>query len=383
MATLSEALGLTARNFLCSAVTAPDPFRNWLRNATSSVPGVGTAFSADDDFYDGIGAIACPAPDSTGIADNISVSFPPAGFEPGQCNGVRYRVNWSRITPAGTPVQQTLDSLWGPIEGIERRVLSNGRIQHRIFSRGVWPLAIQPPGTPFTLLDEPPPGSTEVKIDSLVRPDGQPDDCGAPVPQGGPTGTADITYVDNSQTTNNITINISTGDPVADPDGGFSIPFGFAVGNLNLDANFDVSIDELAFNFGGEAGAEACCPTVDVNPEDADEDDPPPPTSDKRLWGIKVLSDVNLAESTATVIGDLDNPDLHLPDLGLVRFAIEFGGQRGWTSGVRLQTVSQFVPVNAPTVAYDYAILRRPGVTYTVREVVVLNTENPLPSPTP
>lgn len=373
MVSLQQALSDRFRDFVCTASQPAAEFAGWLDGAISTVSGLDSAGLPGFDINTEIRGLVCPSPGGASGGAGVGITYPPVTPILGQCDGVVYVGTWLRERADGFQQLAGIPPIFGPLEDIIRDD-SGPTVRARAVCRGAASGSLQPPGTLVTIATF----SSAFEFASVVeinpvRQDGLPDDCGGNSPQQPPTGTAPVTYDDPD------------GNPVVDepwdflpdfpfrlPDGSLIIPFVAVNGNLTINAEFNVSIDEVKFTFGGKGGQDACCP----KPEDEDmaedsEGDPPPPVDETRLWGVKTVVTFDTLPVRQTQIVEPGQPNLYAPDLGAIRFAIEVGGRRAWTADQKIRTVSQFTPVNAPATAYDYSIIPRPGISIQDFPVVV------------
>lgn len=376
MVSLREAVSSSVQNFLCSAATDADPFRNWVENATSTIPGVGPATRAADGVGDAVGALVCPA-NPQPIAQP-PVYPPPAPTITG-CNAVPYRtrVTYTRTLAGNVQTEVFFDnnSYTGPVvqDIITPRPGSGTTLSFDLdveFASGTFRVLTNP----FTDQNT----TAEVVSIEYVRTDGQPDNCPTDPdvpPQLPPTGGDNITYDGPTGPQIDVPITFAPDFPIVLPNGNINIPIIVGFPTFDFGIDFNVSTGDVVFNFGGNDSADNCCPPIDDIGDDDDPEDPEEPVETKRLWGIKVNCTINESMLEATQVSDGNGPTMYWPDIGQVRFAVEVAGKRAWSLPQKLNTISQFVAVNLPAVAYDWDILERPGVSYTVQEVVVTETE--------
>lgn len=372
MATLREAVSDSVRDFMCVATAPAAELIGWLDGAISSVPGVGTVGLPGADISSAVRGLVCPGPGSAGGGGGAGATYPPAGNVPGQCELVPYLFQWEYTNASGTRVSQTLDSLYGPIGDFVLTTNSQGNTNVGIECRGVFGLGTEPPGYVRQLLGNQPQSNIDPQIISLVRRDGGVDDCGPLEPQQPPTGDDVIDYDGPDGTPIiNVPITFSPTFPIVLPSGEVNIPIEVCLESFCLDVVFNLSTGDITFNFGGESGGANCCPPVEEIEDEGNENDPDPPTDNQRIWGVKINAELPPSGGEYTEVNAGTGPSLFWPDLGFVRFAIEYGGLRGWTPKVAIQTLSTFVPVNAPTTAYAFDLYERPGVTLTAQAVIV------------
>lgn len=227
----------------------------------------------------------------------------------------------------------------------------------------------------------------------LSRVDGLPDDCGDPdntVPtpiSPPPRIPVDVPYTDED------------GNPVTIPVTiAFAIPFVFINGQLNapfrveIPIQFSVPIDgtinletgDINFNFGGggTGGGGGCLPKP---PSDFTTPEPPPPpppgteadpvdipSDDTRLKDIIVGAIVTTDPDGggATIVGQTSNPDLYVPRVANLQFAIQIGNSVSWTERVNITSLRQFVPCPWEGGAIDVRITPEPGYLSIVTPVI-------------
>lgn len=363
----------TVRNFACNALDTANGPLQWLNTGTrGGVPGLvwsqgvnraaATALSCDPDRNNG------------GSGGNLTTTGYPnlEGLPPGQCPGVPYQISGIALVrdPNNVVIRELgyLTTDTGPLTRYGVELTTNNVV------------VVDSQGTVIGNLGNLPPGANNVVWQNgypdISRTDGLPNEAcdaaqpGSPLPE----GSGDITYdgPDGNPVTEPFTI---VGGPlITTPTGDLIIPVEFCIVSLCFDVELNLSTGDVAFNFGGSPGGEACCPETeeegDGNPPN--DDDPPPPENNVLLWGIKVNSAIADPQFTGTEKGTGTGPPIFLPDLGWVRFAVKRGGSTGWTSKTVIQSLSQMIQVPGTALAYAYDIFPRPGVTVAVKEVIVL-----------
>lgn len=382
MPTLLESASNAIRRFMCASTIDGQGLVDWIDQSASSIGGGNLSGTPAGRFGLGAGmafrGLVCPAPTGgQSGGGGASVTYPPPGNEPGQCDLEFYNLESQYTRSDGVTINQPSNGLLGPIEGIGQAVQGNGNIRVFILCRGFDINNPLPPGSQFNIATNLTPPVTNLQIISYALADGSPDDCGAPLPQQPPTGTDMIDYDDpdgNPTVDNPITFNPTF--PVVLPTGAIIVPITVNVGGLTFVANFNMGDLTIEFDFSeGAPGGESCCPPTELPPEDENPpESPDPPDSVLRYWGVLVRATVS-STAKVTEVGDGDGKTTYLPDLGWVRFAIQIGGWRGWTEKVEIQTIPQLVAVNAPAVAYDFDVHARPGVTIDSFPVIVQGTD--------
>lgn len=209
---------------------------------------------------------------------------------------------------------------------------------------------------------------------ALERVDGQPDNCGAdgqPVPDEqpvAPSGSGDVTFEDDTGTTVTEPFTFSFGFPFISPGGDVIVPVEICLYDFCVQLCYNVNTGEIQ-TCGSNQPNDPCCPTVDQIDGEPSEDEPPPPESDVRYAGVLVRVTNPTANPRLTRYGN-QGPELIIPKMATVRFAIELGGRRMWTGDQFIKTVPQGVFVNAPAFAYDWDIIFEGNLTGEVTGIV-------------
>lgn len=357
---------------MCAAASAGDPFRDWLARSTSGVPGIGAAAAGADAFGDAAAALVCPSPDggASGGA-GAGATYPPVDDNPlGQCP-TRYNLGLiATFVPFGETelvtreLRDTATQFYdGPLgEPVVRLANSSSyRIGWSNLPTNASVEIFYQPGT-----------FEQIEYSPLPeREDNQPDNCGGSTEQESPTGGDDITYEgpDGTDVTNPITFNPTI--PIVLPGGQLVVPVEACILAICFNLDFNISTGDISFNFGGEPGASNCCPPIEDGERQDDDGDPSPPDSDVRFWGLKVSCTTGGLKYETTEYSDGNGPSFFWPDLGFVRFAFEVGGVRGWSEKIAIQTQNMVIQSPGDAVAYGYDIYERPGVTISVKEIVV------------
>jgi hypothetical protein len=265
------------------------------------------------------------------------------------------------------------------------------------------------------------------------RQDGLPDDCGDPPPEipdppppgwNGPT-TINITYNNNDGIDVTVPIGFVFGYADIDINGQLEIPITLntdVTGNFNFDTNIDGRIEfsnngDINFNFGGRdfdfrpppgwrpddviegpppppgtspepppppgsgpppPGSEPPPPADGVDDEIPPPPDPdvpppdeeiPPPDEYEVIIGVRVIV-TSFQGSPITRLQQGSNPDVQIPDLGLVQFLIRTGQiNAGWSEDIRVKNVNQVIPCPWPKGAIDVRGTPRGGVTWELRPI--------------
>lgn len=237
---------------------------------------------------------------------------------------------------------------------------------------------------------------------TITRLDGLPDDCGNPLPDTPDYARedysfdTDIVYTNNDGVDITIPVGVAVGLAYIDADLNLNIPVDFTFSpNFNFDPTFKFDIPVTFnfntgdFNIGPPKGVGEPPPTLPPPPDfdfDFDFDlpapppkppdipDPPPVDDDKPLQpvilGAMVTTTSIQSGSKVSIIGQSFNPDVHVPDLGLVSFEIRSrAGSTAWTEDIRVKSTRAFIPCPWGGGAVRVAGTPRPGVTFTVTPV--------------
>lgn len=370
MANFGDALNQQINNFLCEASNAEAATTSWLNSAIRSIPGSRTPLPDPTDRapYGAFNRRYCS--DADGAFGNSPVSFQGGPTPPGQCPGVPYRIQGTAIVQnsSGQQIRALgyLTNRTGPLPRFNLQITSNNV------------LVVDDDGTTLANLGNRPSGAASAEwangYPTVTRRDGLPNeacDAGSNAPAT-PTGSGDLTYDDVNGTPVTEPIDIVGGSPSIDIDGNFFVPLEVCFAAICLDVNANLSTGDIAINFGGEPGASNCCPPPGDVPEDGNEDDPPPPDDPVRYIGVITRASLNGEACAATEIGDGNGPNLFIPRIGVIRFAIAIGGRRSYTVDQPIKQLHQVTYVNAPSVAYDWVILPDKGFDITGTGVPVV-----------
>jgi hypothetical protein len=258
------------------------------------------------------------------------------------------------------------------------------------------------------------------------RSDGLPDECGDPPPPppvppppgwNGPT-VINISYTNNEGDTVNIAPTLTFGYIDIDVNADLEIPITLNL-DFNNDFNFDFDIEgrismdnsrEINFNFGGDDfdfrppptrrpddsielpppppgtpspppndnEPPAPPPVNDIDdvipppvndPDWLPDDPPPPPESYEIIIGVRVIT-TQIGDTPITRLQQGVNPDVHIPDLGLVQFLVRTGERSaGWTTDIRVKNGNQVIPCPWPNGAIDVRGTPRAGVQWELRPI--------------
>lgn len=229
-------------------------------------------------------------------------------------------------------------------------------------------------------------------IINIVRVDGQPDNCGDPPPvippytPGSNSVTNNVNYTDEGGNNITIPVVVAFGYAKVDVNGTLNIPFTLNLDitpTANITGNFNLNTGDVTYNAGNPALPPANCggnsddfsPDPDNpppnSPDNPDEPDPNPdpdkPQTRKLLVGCLVT--VSQASGDCTTLFQGQNPDVFIPDTGLVSFKVSVGGFVGWTEDIRVKNARQFIPCPWRGGAIDVSGTPRNGTVMTVTPV--------------
>jgi len=315
----------------------------------------------------GLGALLCDLP-----PDNLSAPAP--AFTGGQCVGVNYSVTIrSEVFPFAdcSTFGPSISVLGfpGPIRGLVTRTENptgplctpgGNAVYLRYGSNPIQEIIVAGAGY----------GAT-ASILSVAREDGQPDLCGDPPPvyPDPPPGYdfgGDITYnIDESTEITVPVIGIFAPIYVA-LDGSLRIPVTIDVGGVDFSGEvtiapeFNVEIKPTGVRPGpgkpdGDDDGQGGDDPVPV-PEDEDDANP--------IIGVLVFSQL-VNDPNATGLDSEGGPNLLVPRIGSVQFAIKTGNSIGWTADQDVKNLESYVPCPAPQGAIAVRVTPLSGVTRT------------------
>ena len=278
--------------------------------------------------------------------DDVSgIVVPP--FMGGQCDNVPYRVTQDRLSPnfpgngCTSPATGIQWDVWGPINQVRQANEANpDLLDVNVLAR---PGPSQPiqviPQLSGTFNNEVCPGQ-DLVITNIERLDGNPDNCGNPPPAVPPyyepnwTSPLPITYDDNNGNPVSITPTVRF-DPTTVQDGPLiSVPFDITFEDgSSLFGDFNLTTGDINIGIGNSGGGGSNGdPIEDPTEQDPEEDGPV-------IVGARVVTTIGSNQSSASVIGQSgDNPDLYVPDIGIIAFRYETApGQFVWGDPIRVK----------------------------------------------
>lgn len=322
----------------------------------------------------------------------------PPPFTGGQCR-TQYQVTTSgtlQITapPSTEPLNRT-DVLTGPILGIKQTLGAQGQDTIAIiFVNGAGEVDY------FNVFGTTRPAGkiTSYQIDSVVRVDGLPDNCGnappvppLPPPQPGEDNvTMPITWVDVNNNTINNTVNIALGLAYVDATANIQIPIKINVdAKATINGTLNVNLGGLTINLpgsnspGGKPGNPSPNVPRNTNPTKplppSPVPDPPDPPDPKRSIVGAIVTVIGNDRSRATQIVQKDNPDIFAPYLGFVQFLVRIGDGTvtAWTSDQPIKNIRNIISCPWEWGAIDVRGTPIPGVEFDITPIYEKSTEPP------
>lgn len=392
----------TARQILCDAVNFWDALARSPLNIFNETPSAAAVQAIKNYAH----PLLCGTPPPT----------PDRPFPGGQCvKG--YRIDmaiFERFDGNQTRNTNTSLGVWGPIAGFEYRTEPGFPVPNTfwVLCRGVFGGEPQPPSPVLVWVQLRRSIFPDNRLNAfVVTPtistiDGSPDNCGDPPPEpsdpDGPWRTGDTVI---NWTNNNVNFTLPVGFAIGlfylDADLNLNVPVTFNVNpSFSFDPSFNFNFD-ATFNFGTgdwnvgppyppgsrpprlpsppRFGDPDPAPPPGLNPAPPpappDVPDPPPEPPEERTQYDKVIVGAIATVSNPQAIrtaGSLNqnlNPDVYIPDMGLISFRIQTRNGGGWTEDIRIKNVRQFIPCPWPGGAIDVRGTPREGGNLTVTPV--------------
>lgn len=375
MATFYEALGNAARSGICSYL---DNYGNWLGYVQRYLPNPATGFSQA----------------ALGLGQRILCNREPPPFEGeipfegGQCEGVFYRWNYTIYRKNLATDVETNEGTTS-ISGIRGQVKKVG-IEDPGTSVLFYAIGTNPDGSDQRIngfgSGSWSPGTYSWRWEGeVVRIDGQPDTCGNPTPivqpPQPPVVNIPITYTNNEG--NNVTIPVGfVYAPVnVNLNGTLSIPVRVDLGGVNFNGDINLPDGEFNIDFGnpsyppGSPSPDRYDPDPDVPdiPPDVPGNDGEPPDELPEPETIRLLRacivTVTILPDNITEVFQEDNPNVFIPRLGNVQFAIRVGNRLSWTAEIPVKNRRQFIPCPWEGGAIDVKGTPQPGVSWVITPV--------------
>lgn len=314
----------------------------------------------------------------------------------GQCDGVQYRwqisFEWSGNSSDTNWIPATINNYsLSPNRGAFTPIEITGGSGNwglRFFDKdGVVNVFSHTSGSPT--------GFRSIQWDTIFRVDGLPDDCGvvpAPVPPPDPPVVdTDITYVDADNNSVNVPITLVYAPVTVNFNGQLNIPVRVYVDNEinpSFSADIDIGTGDINVNFGDQnysptiTNPPSAYDTSDIPPDippDIPDDypipDPLEPQDDTiRLLKGCIVTVTNIPPGLTEVFQE-DNPNIFVPRLGNIQFAIRIGNTLSWTEEVFVKNRRQFIPCAWEGGAIDVKGTPIPGVEWVISPVYAKQAE--------
>lgn len=394
---LSDAVRDGACEFLDNLGNGVDFARQIIPGASSSdaIVDLGDGLLVDIPF------VNVPRALSALVCNRAPQPEPAPVFTGGQCDGVRYRVNLPALFVDGdcsTSPRNYSVELWGPITFLGYQNLGSCppgctgsqcfqgwrfRCRGTVFQNPLQPGLLQDVFVTDLGVRQYQAGSDNI---SVVRLDGQPDDCGnsdrtivpRPVNNYQNITINNFTFVDDNGTTINLgDLNLVYLQPNIDINGRFNIPVRVDVGGINLNGRLNVdgtvNIDIGGIRFPSIPGRNPSSPEPDEEPEPTPIDTPtplppePPDPNERRTIVAALVTTTMESNSVATKIAQFENPDIFAPSLGYINFLYKVGTvSAAWSEDIPIKNKRQLVVCPWRYGAVDVKGTPRPGVTWEI-----------------
>jgi hypothetical protein len=395
--TFNEEASNLVRNAFCAvagnAPTLPRLFNRFAPGLLVPVEGTGGTLYAFPPFFD------FPEFLYRSVCNREPPPRPPAPIDGGQCECAIYEVTttvlrFSRVNFVceTSNFQQGPIPMYGPLLAARIRQIGGSQWVAEINCRGLagpgstcgafeWVVANNFTSSQFC---DPP----EIISITPVPAPGEPNDCGdsplpiGPLPPGGNTFIQNnFIYTDNSGADINLgDVNVTVETPRIDIDGRVNIPVRLNFSpNVRVNASLNVNGEVNFFPQTGPGRGSG-----DKTPEDTAPIEPPPPppigipnlpadddepSEVEVIVGALVTSTPVGPNNTTETAQDI-NPDLLLPDVGVINFLIRVeSGATGWTTDIRLKNARQVVECPWPFGAIDVLGTPRPGWVQTITPI--------------
>lgn len=380
MATFSEALGSELRSAFCTVLGGVRAAQNLARPLTDPFPAAG------------------PFP----YLYNSLCNQPPPPTEPqppflgGQCL-ISYTVSiaWTAtaIPGSGLSDESGTDNIvaTGPIQGVSI-VDTAGRLFAELRATSI-PTAGGASSFRYRSVSKSFYSAATASIISVTPNSAVPDNCGNPPPlpipplqPGDNEYPGNIDYTTEEGDNINIPITVILGYANISPTGNFSFPMSINFsGNpeLNIDGDYNPADPDNPFSpsptgsggGGGNSGNGNPQPDPDLPDDPLGQPDPgiPDPVTPENPELEEVLVGVIVRVTTippsVSRVFQGDNPDILVPDVGVVNFRYRIGKAGVWSEDFRVKNANQFIPVPSGYVAIGASGTPRPGAEFSITPV--------------
>lgn len=264
---------------------------------------------------------------------------PDPPFTGGQCAGVSYQVFLSGRSGSGSTIGSANRTGQGPVGGVCFGPVNFGLTRVGV----VFADGCQDAGGGISTTS--PANQSSWAITSVVRLDGQPDDCGSPEPTYPPpinfNFNTDVTYEGDDGT--EITVNVPfVFAPIkVDFNGDLRIPVDFSLGgfefsgNVNLpDFNLTINPPRLPPGSGDDLSGQG----------GDDEGETTPPTApDEKIIGV-VVTATQIDSRRVSSYSSPGIPPIFVPRLGSIKFVYSIGSATFFSSDIDIKDRRTFIP---------------------------------------
>lgn len=371
MATFIEEIGRAVKQTACAVIATNDSVNGFMQ---------GIGFPGADSYRNVTRALRRQLCDN---ADDTVPTNPDADFTGGQCSGVVYNVSlthttqsWiSGCTPSTILTSVKTGTVTGPVKRFYFRLFGSGscgpssaeiRVDDGQGDR-VWSSAFTNVPTGRVI------DGHQITSIQLSRQDGQADICGDPPPiippyTPAPT-TINIEYENNNQTTINEDVDVTIFAPQVNIGGAIFAPVTIAGNTFNLVGTVELT-PEFKLNVSPEVNVNLGGGNTDSPVPEPDGDIPEPTIDpDERRVIVGAIVTATSVSDRVDFLPQGDNPDVGLPDLGLINFYISTANGTAWTGDIKVKNVRSYIPCPVTTGAIDVAGTARNGVQLDVQPV--------------
>lgn len=350
-------------------VSAIDAIKQQVKN------GLCIIFSSGESFGKAVGGIVGTTGDGGGLGGafgTLVCDRPPAPlpapappFTGGQCDGLTYRIYFSYNVintdgSTGTRYTENRGAI-GPIYGV--RGVGAPDFQSIVADTGQGDQVLTSGNCAQGCFRDITIDSVEPFFASGV------DNCGDPpvapiTPEPVSPTLPDITFNIDVDTTITVPITAVYAPIYVDLDGSFKMPISVNVGDIDLSGTINIAPEfsiELSptINLGGPGTPDD--PDVIGEPDGGPTPIPDVEDLESTIIGVLVYSDIE-AEAGSTGVAFTNGPNLYVPRLASVQFAVKTRDSIGWTSDLDVKNLECYVPCPAPQGAIAVRVSSMPGV---------------------
>lgn len=225
------------------------------------------------------------------------------------------------------------------------------------------------------------------RIISVVRVDGQPDDCGNPEPILPPPAPInidiDVTYGPNNEF--NITVPVVIAPFFVSVDGRINAPVTVEISpNVNISGTLELFPDfkfvptvDVDVDIGGNQPDPAPPPSDPEGPGSPGDDDPDTPGEpEPRVYGLLCRARIESDARPSGIFQEV-GPDIYAPRLGSARFGTLISGVVFWSEDIDIKGLNSVIQCPIPWGASRFAVNAAPGVAITYTPISTAPKEWP------